>query len=416
MFYSKYVFLHSIFHTMFKGYSKGFWLLAIGVLFYMTSFNLLIPELNTIMERLGAGDKKGLVFVFFSISAALARPISGKLSDTIGRKKVMYIGVSLGIITCMLYPYIESVLLFLLLRLAHGFGAGFHPTGATAMVTDLLPKNKRGAGMGIWGVFISVAFGMGQVISTPIIQSIGYYALFFIAGGFALVAGLLLLNVQETLPKTQKRSFSFSLLKLKWTEIIDPAVRPSAILMFLSASCSSLIFVVAPDMTGFLEIENKGIFFGFYTMSTLFIRLLTASLSDKIGRRPLLIIATILLALSMYLLAITDSKFLFLSTALIYGVASGLYSPTLMAWMADLSDPKRRGIGSGTLFIALEGGFMFGPALSMFTYQSTIESVYPTFLIGVFFCCVSLLYLLWHIRYFHEDGNSKKKSIFVARR
>jgi len=393
---------------MFKGYGRNFWLVAVGVLFYMVSFNLLIPELNTIMENLGAGDKKGLVFVFFSISAALSRPISGKLSDTIGRKKVMYIGVLLGTITCIVYPYIESIFLFLLLRLAHGFGAGFHPTGATAMATDLLPKNKRGEGMGIWGVFISIAFGMGQVVSTPIIQHLGYNALFIIAAGFAFVAGLLLLKVRETLPKDQQRSFSFELLKLKWTDVIDPLVRPSAILMFLSASCSSLIFVVTPDMTGFLSIENKGIFFGFYTISTLIVRLLTSSLSDKIGRRPLLIVSTVLLACSMYLLAITDSKFLFLFTALLYGVASGIYSPTLMAWMADLSDPKRRGLGSGTLFIALEGGFMFGPALSMLTYKSTLESVYYTFLIGVICCIVALLYLLWHIRYFNENGVPKK--------
>jgi len=394
---------------MFRGYSKGFWLLAVGVLFYMTSFNLLIPELNTIMEHLGAGDKKGLVFVFFSIAAAISRPISGKLSDTIGRKKVMYMGVVLGAITCVLYPYIESIFLFLLLRLAHGFSAGFHPTGATAMVTDLLPKDKRGAGMGIWGVFISIAFGVGQVVSTPIIHLLGYQALFFVAGGFACLAGVLLLKVKETLPIAQQRRFSTDLLYLKGNEIVEPSVRPSAILMFLSACCSSLIFVVTPDMAGFLSIENKGIFFGFYTMSTLIVRLLTAPLSDKIGRRPTLIASMILLALSMYLLAICDTKFLFLITALIYGVATGICSPTLMAWMADLSDPQRRGLGSGTLFIALESGFMVGPALSIFTYKSTLASVYPTFLIAVLICFIALGYLIWHMRYFTEGGVSKKK-------
>jgi len=393
---------------MFRGYSRGFWLLALGVLFYMTSFNLLIPELNTIMEHLGAGDKKGLVFVFFSIAAAISRPISGKLSDTIGRKKVMYIGVVLGALTCVFYPYIESVLLFLFLRLAHGFSAGFHPTGATAMVTDLLPAHKRGEGMGIWGVFISVAFGMGQVVSTPIVQTFGYQALFIIAALFACIAGLLLLKIKETLPREQQRAFSSELLRLRSSEIIDVSVRPSAILMFLSASCSSLIFVVTPDLAGFLAFENKGIFFGFYTMSTLLVRLFTSSLSDRIGRRPTLLIALSLLGISMYLLAISDTQTLFLTTALLYGVATGICSPTLMAWMADLSDPKRRGLGSGTLFIALEGGFMFGPAISIFTYKSTLESIFPTFLIAIFLCCIALFYLLWHMHYYTEKGLSKK--------
>lgn len=394
---------------MFTGYSRNFWLLAVGVLFFMTSFNLLIPELNTIMEQLGAGDKKGLVFIFFSIAAAVSRPISGKLSDTIGRKKVMYLGIILGGITCILYPSIESILLFLLLRFAHGFSAGFHPTGATAMATDLLPKDKRGEGMGIWGVFISVGFGLGQVISSPVIELFGYDALFIIASLFAVIAGILLIKVRETLPREQLVAFSPELLKLKWEDVIEPSVRPSAIIMFLSAACSGFVFVITPDMAGFLSIENKGMFFGFYTMSTLVVRLFTSSLSDVIGRRKTLIIAMSLLCLSMYLIAVSDSKFLFLSAALLYGVASGISSPTLMAWMADLSNPRRRGVGSGTLFIALECGFMFGAGLSILTYDSTLTSVYNSFIIAAVICTIALMYLLWHLNNFRKNDLLEKQ-------
>ncbi|HNS42893.1 MAG TPA: MFS transporter, partial [Taishania sp.] len=106
---------------MFKAYKKDFWLLAFGMFLFMTSFNLLIPELNTMMENLNAGDKKGLVFVFFSIAAAMARPIAGKLSDTIGRKKVMYGGVVIGALICLASPPIGLFFIFLLFRFPHGF-------------------------------------------------------------------------------------------------------------------------------------------------------------------------------------------------------------------------------------------------------------------------------------------------------
>lgn len=388
---------------MFTGYSRNFWLLAVGMLSFMISFTLLIPELNSMMEDLGAGDKKGMVFIFFSIAAAISRPISGKLSDTIGRKKVMAIGIGLGTITCIIYPYIESVLLFMLLRFAHGFSAGFHPTGATAMATDLLPKDKRGQGMGIWGVFVSVGFGLGQIMSSTIIAFWGYYSLFVIASGFAVIAGILLIKVKETLPDEQLVKFSPALLKLKWEDIVEPSVRPSAIVMFLSAACSGFIFVITPDMAGYLSIENKGLFFGFYTISTLVIRLFTASLSDVIGRRKTLLIAMSLLSISMVMVAVANSKILFLSGALLYGVASGISSPTLMAWMADLSNPKRRGVGSGTLFIALECGFMFGAGLSIITYDSTYSTVYDSFMIAASICGASLIYLLWHLRTFKKN-------------
>ncbi|HLU87423.1 MAG TPA: MFS transporter, partial [Taishania sp.] len=384
---------------MFKGFSKNFWLLASGVLFFMTSFNLLIPELNAMMERLGAGDKKGLVFISFSIAAAISRPISGKLSDTIGRKKVMYFGILIGILCCIAYPLADSIMLFLLLRLAHGFCAGFHPTGATAMVTDILPTNRRGQGMGIWGVFVSVGFGFGQMLSSSIVNHLGFEYLFPIASGFAILSGILLIKVRETLPENQLISFSPNILKLKWNDVVDPAVRPSAIVMFLSAACSGYVFVMTPDISGYLGLDNKGIFFGFYTMSTLVVRLFTFSLSDILGRRKTLILAMGLLAIAMLLVGIAQTPTVYLGAALLYGVASGISSPTLMAWMADLSTPTRRGVGSGTLYIALECGFMFGAAMSILTYDNTFKSVYTSFGVASLFALVAIAYLIWHLKF-----------------
>lgn len=385
---------------MFSGYSKNFWLLALGMFLFMTSFNLLIPELNSIIDSLGSGDKKGLVFIFFSITAAISRPISGKLSDTIGRKKSMQIGIFIGAITCLLYPYAETLTFFLILRLAHGFSAGFQPTAATAMATDLLPADKRGFGMGIWGVFVSIGFGFGQMISSPIIHLFGPDSIFYFATGFAMCSSLLIYKVKETLPSEQLVKFSPSLLRLKWEDVLEPSVRPAAIVMFLVAVCSGYIFVITPDMSKMVHLDNKGIFFGYYTISTLVIRLFTSSLSDKLGRRNTLLIAVTLLGIAMLMVANATTSFWFLSAALLYGVASGISSPTLMAWMADLSNPKRRGIGSGTLYIALEVGFMVGAGLSILTYKDTFASITYSFIVAAVFCGIAVIYLLWHLQTF----------------
>lgn len=395
---------------MFRGYSKNFWLLAISMLFFMMSFNLLIPELNSIMEQLGSADKKGLVFIFFSITAIISRPISGKLSDTIGRKKVMYIGIFLGIIACFAYSYISGIVYFLLLRLLHGFSAGFHPTGATAMVTDLLPPEKRGQGMGLWGVFIAIGFGAGQTLTYPVILLFGYHSIYIAATLLVTISGVLLFKVKETLPVQQRTPFSLKLFRLKWIDIIEPSVRPSAVVMFLTATCSGFVFVLTPDIARYLSIDNKGIFFGFYTVSTLFVRLFSSSLSDKIGRRKTLIIAMGFLLISMLLIGYATTPILFIISALIYGIAFGISSPTIMAWMADLSDPKRRGVGSGTLFIALEGGFIFGAGLSIITYDNSQSTILLSFSIAAIFTFLATIYLIWHLVKFKESSLPEKLS------
>ena len=119
-----------------------------------------------------------------------------------------------------------------------------------------------------------------------------------------------------------------------------------------------LIFVITPDMSGYLGSENKGLFFGYYVVSTIIVRLFSARLSDKIGRRKTLIIGFTLLLTSMLLIGFSRDLTSYITAAIIFGFATGVSSPTLFAWTADLSHPERRGVGAGTMFIALEAGII----------------------------------------------------------
>ena len=360
----------------------------------MTSFNLIMPELNQFITALGGEEYKGLVISLFTISAGISRPFSGKLADTIGRKPVALIGIIVSFATCLLYPLVFSVWLFLILRFIHGFSTGFTPTGATALITDLLPSDKRGKGMGIWGTFISVGIGVGQSLGSYIYQLAGMNSLFLFAAFIAVLAGILLQFVKETLP--EKVPYSASLLRLNATEIVDPSVLPSAIVMFLTAACSGIIFVLTPDLSGYLGIQNKGWFFGIYVIATIVIRLLSGSLSDRIGRRETLIIGVIVLIVSMILIGYAKNMTAYTIAALLFGVATGVTSPTIFAWTADLSDIKRRGVGAGTMFIALEFGIMAGSLSTLLVYRNTLESITNGFLIGAFLAFLALVYLIVH--------------------
>ena len=382
---------------MISTYGRNFWMLAISMFLFMTSFNLIIPELNGFITNLDGAEQKGLIILLFSVTATLARPISGKLSDTIGRKPVMYIGVVFGGLACLLYPLSTTVFFFLSLRLFHGFAAGFHPTGATAMATDILPADKRGQGMGIWGVFISLGFGVGQSLGSVITNEFGLTNLFMIASGVSLIAGIMLMNVKETLPVEQKVPFKFSLLTFNLNDIFEPTVLPSAIVMLLTATCSGVIFVIVPDLAEYLGIENKGAYFTYYAISTIVVRLFTSSLSDKIGRRKTLIIGIVLLIFALFLTGLATTESAFIIAATIFGIATGINSPTLMAWMGDLSDIKRRGAGSGTIFIALEIGIMLGSGMTLYTYDNTPNSVFFTFSIVAGIAFLAMLYLIWHL-------------------
>lgn len=377
-------------------YDKNFWMLCFSMFLFMTSFNLLLPELNEFITSLGGENQKGLIISLFTVSALISRPFSGKLSDVIGRRKVIFVGIGIAILVCAIYPLSTTVWFFLFLRFVHGFCAGFSPTGATALVADILPPAKRGQGMGIWGTFISLGFGGGQVLATPIRDVFGMDGLFFTASAIAVLSGLLLYSVRETLDEPER--FKLSFLRIGSKDLFDLHVMPAAMVMFMTASCSGIVLAINPDVTEFFGISNKGYFMGFYSLSTIGIRLFTSKLSDIYGRRKALLVGVGFLILSMLLVAFAESTVTYTLSAITFGIATGVCSPTLFAWTADLSHPKRRGVGTGTLFIALELGVGFGSFSTLIFYNNTPASVLYVFLFASLMAALAFIYLIWHLK------------------
>lgn len=376
-------------------YSKNFWALTFAMFLFMTSFNLILPELNDFITELDGTKYKGLIISLFSISALISRPFAGKLADNVGRKSTMYVGTIICIIITFLYPLSGSVGFFLFLRFMHGFSSGFLPTGATALITDILPADKRGQGMGVFGTGISLGIGVGQFLGTPITKLITIDGLFFASGILAMVSILMVKSIKETLEK--QKPFNWAIFRLKKDEFFELKVFPVATVMFLTASCSGILFVLSPDLSTYLGIENKGWFFMFYVISTIAVRLTIGKLSDKIGRRKALIIGMIFLIVSMLMVAFADTIFAYTAASIVFGIATGINSPTLFAWMADLSPPHRRGIGSGSLFMSLEFGILFGSASTLFIYDSTYESAFFVFIYAAVLALLATFYLIWHL-------------------
>lgn len=325
----------------------------------------------------------------------------------------MYIGGIVGLAACLSYPLLGNmaptmaITMFFLLRFIHGFCAGFLPTGATALVTDILPAKSRSVGMGIWGTFMSVGFGSGQMMASWITNNWGINVLFFVAAGFALCALITISLLKETLPKPQR--FERNYLKVTMRDVFEAPVMPAATVMFLSVISTGIVFVISQEISTFLGL-NKGWFFGFYVISTIFVRLVASRLSDVIGRRKTLIIGMSFLSMSIFMVSICmmfkedSTKIMVYSIgATIFGISTGISSPTVFAWMADLSHEARRGVGAGTLFIALEAGIMLGSLSTMITYNNTPESIFVTFLLGIIAALTGVAYLIWHLKYRHSD-------------
>ncbi len=351
--------------------------------------------MNSIISKLNGADYKGWIIALFTVSAGISRPFSGKLADAIGRKKVMVIGLLVCGLMSILYPFCVSVSLLLVLRFFHGFSTGFFPTGATALVTDIIPADNRGVAMGIWGTFMSLGMGVGQGFSTFTVATFGANGMFFCALALVGISYLLLFYSAETLVHSEK--FRFKMLALKKDEIIEKNVIPVAIVMLISCICSGIILVLSPDISDNLKLGNRGAFFVYSVLATILVRLVSGGLSDKIGRRQTLLIGMSLLAVSMYLVGTSTTPFMFQFSSVLFGISTGICSPTLFAWTADLSPENRRGIGAGTMFIALEIGICVGSIITNVIYQNKEANIVLVFYFGTGAVLATIAYLIWHL-------------------
>jgi len=359
-------------------FTLNFFLLCMSSFLFFSSFNMIIPELPAYLTSLGGEDYKGLIIALFTLSAGLSRPFSGKLADKVGRIPVMMFGASVCFVVGLLYPLLSFVGGFLFLRFAHGFSAGFTPTGASAYVADIVPFQKRGEAMGIQSLFGSLGMAAGPAIGGWIASIWPIEVLFYCAAFTAIFSILILTRLKETLE--EKEPLRLGLFKLDRTEIIEKRVLLPSVILFLSVFSFGVVLTIVPDLSSHLGIKNKGLFFAVFTLSSLGIRLLAGRTSDRHGRVAVMRVASAVMVLAMCAVAFAESKAVLLGSGVLFGAAVGMYSPTTTAWVVDRSLDRFRGRALATMYIFLESGIGVGAVISGWLYANNPENFRLVFL------------------------------------
>ena len=377
-----------------KVYNFQFWLMCLGSFLFFASFNMIIPELPDYISSLGGGEYKGLIIALFTLTAGISRPFSGKLTDTVGRIPIMIFGSAVCLVSGLLYPVLGTIAGFFALRLFHGLSTGFKPTATSAYIADIAPPDRRGEAMGILGLFSSIGMASGPVLGSYIALYYSLNAMFYASSILALASVMVLIGMKETLK--DRESFKPRLLKIKRVDILEPRVYSSSFVLMLNVFAFGVILTIIPDLSIHLGLTNKGVFFAIFTITSLLIRIFAGQASDRYGRVPLLIIASIIIMISLVLISLSDNLILFYLSAGLYGIGVGISTPTAYAWTIDLSEDSHRGRALATMFIALEVGIGAGALISAWIYNNNTDNFHLTFLISAVMSGLALIYLFFY--------------------
>ncbi|MBQ7878190.1 MAG: MFS transporter [Bacteroidaceae bacterium] len=171
-------------------WTRSYILLCIATFLMSFSFFLLVPTLPFyLVQKMGvAQELVGPVLSCYVVAVLCVRPFAGFVADMFKRKQVYIISYMLFAVAFLGYLIVRSnLLLFVLLRIFHGFAFGALNTTGNTLVIDIMPSSRRGEGLGYFGVMNNLAMAFGPMVGLFIISGGDYMMLFAVSLLFACV-------------------------------------------------------------------------------------------------------------------------------------------------------------------------------------------------------------------------------------
>ena len=366
----------------------------------MMSFSMIIPELPEYVIDMGGEDYLGFVFGIFTVSAGLSRFWSGRLADIIGRKKIMVFGTVVTAICGGIYIFTTTLGLFLILRFIHGLSTGWRPTGSTAFVVDVAPKERMGEAMGYLGVAGSTGMAIGPALGSFLKEDYSFDHMFMASSIVGVLAMIMTFFLRESLEDTRKMKWSD--LNISKGKSLDWSTRSPSIVTLLDTFSFGVVITTAPIIVDYLGFTYKGLFNLVFVSFSIVTRFIAGKTSDRLGRVKVMKAGLILLSISLLIIGFAQSQSVVVLGGAIFGISIGLNRPTIFAWSADLANPQNRAASMATMLLALEIGIGAGAFISGSIYDGNPGSI------SISYVCSSVLALLafFYLLKFHKTSRS----------
>jgi DHA1 family multidrug resistance protein-like MFS transporter len=359
----------------------------------MFGYGAVLPILPYYLNEFGAGAfEYGLLVATFSIFAFIAAGPWGTLSDRIGRKPVILISLAGAGLSLFVFSLSNSLILLFITRAAEGFfTAGLWPSG-DALVSDIVPPEKRGSA---WGILLAgrttgmifgptvggiLAFYLGVRIPFMICAALAFIALllsaFFIREPPRIIPKEDILHDQPLKPWWDK---FYLALKAYWSVLLTGGlllavamiVRFTRIFSIATVEPMFAIYTTDPRTFGLSSLE-LGLFFFCFAVTNAIAQLVFGRLADRIGHGTPMVLSGFVTAFGLlFAMTATTTLQLYL-VAVILGLGGAMALPSTAAVAAEAAPPKERGRVMGLLSMSGSLGRATGPIIGGFLYASIL--------------------------------------------
>lgn len=332
-------------------------------LFYMTQYVLITTLPIVIIDSYGGSTfEAGMAMTYFQIGTISCRPFAGKLIDSVNKRKVLLASTGFFLLIMLLFNFTQSLNFIFGLRLFHGMCFAIGTTATAALAAIVLPKGRKGEGIGYFAVFANLAMVLGPFFGLIILDRFGTSALFIfltiVAAGSFYAANRKHLPDSIALPAPKRPH------RLGLQDFIEKKALPLALMGLLISFVYSGVLVFVPIFMKELGLgTGASMFFAAFAASIVVTRPIVGRAFDQLGSKMVIYPGFVIFLAGMMLLSRSSSLGAILTAAPLLGIGFGALSPAFQTLAIQSAPASRSGVATATYFLSLDVGVGLGSIL-----------------------------------------------------
>ncbi len=340
----------------------------------------------------GTAFLAGLALGGYALTQAVFQVPFGVMSDRIGRKKTLLIGLLIFAAGSVIAAIASDIYTLLVGRFLQGAGA--IGSVVTAMIADQVREDERAHSMAVMGMVIAMSFAAAMIIGPILAGAYSVSTLFWLTAALAIFALVILFTA---VPEPPKITHHYSQEEAKIKEVFkDKDLVRMYITFLFHSSTMAIAFFIIPillknkfDMTTleYWKVYLPAVIFGILAMGP------AAVFGEKYGKgKEVFIISIIFIIASFLLMGFTSSFLLFAIGATFFFIGFNMFEPLLQSFVSKFAKVHQKGAALGVANTFAYIGIFLGGAIGGWIYGHYNEKG-----VAIAVTILSIFWIFWII-------------------
>jgi MFS family permease len=320
---------------------------------FLSAFQLLPTAPFRIHDLGGSTFASGLFLGFLTYASAFSAPLTGAISDRIGRRRTLVVASGVILLCAIGYALTTSYRVMLALVVVHGvFWSGLLSASA-AYMTSLLPERRRAEGIAYWGLSTVAAVAVAPPFAFWLLHRGGWRWICISCASLNALMGAIAWTLDDDrLPGDLSTSVPTSLIE--WRVLV------LSLTLFLYSFGYGAITSFSAVYADAIGVSPKSLYLTVIAVVILLTRPFSGGLADRIGYRRVFMPCLVLISAGLALLASGATRGSLVASAIVFGLGFGTAYPVFVAYVMRDVTAARRGAAFGAILAAFDTGIGTG--------------------------------------------------------